>query len=101
MPVAVMKAVLTRSEFLKWLAYFRDKPADANEVQMAVLTSLVSAAMGNKKVKMSDFMITKDRPKNKKSTILLTDDPASSIEAHALPLSEVKSFFGAMATPMK
>ncbi len=97
MPVAVMKAVLTRSEFLKWLSYFKDKPADIPEVQMAILTSMVAAAMGNKKVKADDFMITKDKPKK----IIVTDDPVSTIEANSMPSNEVKSFFGAMATPMK
>jgi len=66
MPVAVMKNVLSQIEYLGWVEYLINrKPADVNEVQMAmVLTTLSSFAGG--KSKIEDFILS-NGSKGKKS----------------------------------
>ena len=81
MPVTVMRQVLTHAEFTKWLAYFKYKQPDVTEIQLAVLSTIVASAAGNKDVKVKDFLIS-----NK------SGEPPKPISSN-----EIKSIFGAMA----
>jgi len=86
MPVSVMKSVLTRSEYLKWLQYNKYKSPEIAEIQMSILMSMISRGLGSKKAKPEDFMISKvaeERPLDK-----------------PLSMDEVGAFFGALSQPL-
>lgn len=68
MPVAVMKMVLSTSEFNGWMKYIQQKPADITEVQLAVIASLVSTAAGGK-AKIEDFILSNKNSKKKKTDV--------------------------------
>jgi len=55
--------MITSSEFDDWLLYFEKKPPDVQEIQMAVLTTLVTNALGGKEAKVSDYILSGDKPK--------------------------------------
>jgi hypothetical protein len=57
-PVFMLRSVLPNSEYHKWLAFMQYKEADTQEIQMAVLSSIVSNALGGK-AKVKDFLINK------------------------------------------
>ncbi len=57
-PVIVMKSMLTQKEFFGWVKYFNTREPDAQEIQMAVLSNIVSGALGGKS-KIEDFLIHK------------------------------------------
>ncbi len=57
-PVRHMKEILTTSEFNKWIAYLSFKNPDVNEIQLAVLSTLVSNGLGGK-AKVNDFIVSK------------------------------------------
>ena len=57
LPVSAMKAVVTTSEFNGWIKYFNQKPPDIQEVQLAVISTLISSAAGGKG-KVKDFILS-------------------------------------------
>ena len=69
MPVYVLKATMPHSEFMGWLSYMRHEEPDVQEIQLAVLSTLVSSGLGNKKAKVDNFLIRKkaDRHADKDS----------------------------------
>lgn len=52
-------------EYNKWLLFLQDEEPDVNEIQLAVLSTLVSNALGGKS-KVNDFIVRK--PKQKQGT---------------------------------
>ena len=67
MPVFALKATLPHSEYMGWLSYLRYEEPDVQEIQLAVLSTLVSSGLGNKKAKVDNFLI-RDRGVSKKTT---------------------------------
>ena len=56
---------MPKDEFIKWISYLNNKPPDVQEQQMAVLSTIVSNALGGK-AKVKDFLISKTpQPQNK------------------------------------
>lgn len=56
------------SEYNKWLIFLRDDEPDVSEIQLAVLSTLVSNGLGGK-AKIKDFIIRKkDQSKPKTAT---------------------------------
>ena len=88
MPVSVMKAVITRNEFDKWMIYLQNKQPEIQEIQLAVLSTLVANGLGSKS-KVHDFLISKPE----KNT---ADTPTAGMDA-----ASVRSAFSGIAVPMK
>ena len=88
MPVVLLRAVMSKTEFYDWLRYFKYKQPDAPEIQMAVLTAMVAQGLGSKKANAEDFIIHKLKPKAE-------DEP------HEMASEDVASFFGMLSTPME
>ncbi len=76
--------VLTKREYHQWLAYFKYKQPDETEIQLALIAAIISQGLGNKKAKMTDFII------NKKDA----DKPSSTIMSE----NEVRAVFAGLAT---
>ena len=56
--------VITKDELYGWMRYYNTKEADVNEVQMAMLLSMLSNYMGGKQ-KPKDFILSsKRKPKH-------------------------------------
>lgn len=67
MPVFMLKNMLPLSEYYLWQSYFTHKSPQVPEIQMAVLSNLVSSGLGGKS-KVTDFLIseqTKQKPNKK------------------------------------
>lgn len=60
MPVFIMKTVVPMSEFKKWLIFLEDDEPDVTEIQLAVLSTLVSNGLGGK-AKVNDFLLRKPK----------------------------------------
>jgi len=60
-----MRATLSASEFVGWVQYLHEKPADISEVQMSILISSVRNALGGK-TSPKDFILSGkgDTPSN-------------------------------------
>ena len=58
MPVFMLRSVMPHSEYMAWLSYFRYDEPDVQEMQLAVLSTLVSNGLGGK-AKVPDFLIRK------------------------------------------
>lgn len=85
MPVSVMRNVLTTDEYHKWLSYFKYKQPEINEVQLAMIGSLIVSAAGGKS-EVSDFLISNTEPAKPK--IL---DKSSVLAAFgAIPMKKMK-----------
>ena len=68
MPVAVMKQVLTHSEFRGWITYIRNKPPSIQEHQLAVISTILVNSNGGKS-KHTDFLVSKQvKPTHKEAT---------------------------------
>jgi hypothetical protein len=92
-PVFAMKSMLTEKEFLGWVKYFNQKGPDTQEIQMAILMSLVSSGLGGKG-KVDDFILSKT-PKDKTVT------NAQTTVTKGMAAQEVRAAFAGVATPMK
>ncbi len=57
MTIHQMKSSITEEEFLKWQEYMRLNPKHATDIQIAQLTLLASAFMGNKDAEFDDFYV--------------------------------------------
>lgn len=57
---------MPKDEFIKWLSYLMNKPPSVQEQQMAVLSTLVSNALGGK-AKVKDFLVSKIPEKERKT----------------------------------
>ena len=68
-PVLTMKSMLTSKEFFGWVKYFNAQEPDVPEIQMAVLSNIVSSALGGKS-KIEDFLIRKQKPKQSSHKIM-------------------------------
>lgn len=79
---------MTTREFIGWQLYFKNKGPDIQEIQLAVLSTIVSNGLGGKR-KVGDFLITNERekhiPKNQKG----------------MSETSVRAAFAGIATPMK
>ena len=75
------------SEYNKWLIFLKDDEPDVTEIQLAVLSTLVSNGLGGK-AKVKDFIISKEQ---KKETISHT----------GVSLESARSAFGALTTKKK
>lgn len=62
-----MKAIVSKQEFNGWIKYFKQKPADVTEIQLAILSTIVNNALGGKAT-VKDFIMSGDATK-KKTTI--------------------------------
>ena len=87
MPVSELNTRLTKKEYHQWIAYFNQKQPDVQEMQMAILTSMVAQGLGSKKAQMNDFLIHKLKP---------TDN-----ELKPLPMGDIEAVFASFAKPMK
>ena len=81
MPVFYMKAILPDEEYDQWMTYLRYKKPNVEEVQLAVLSSMVSAGLGGKG-KVDDFLISNKTIKKKQKVKTAFD----SFAAVAKPL---------------
>lgn len=66
MPVFALKTIMPIGEFKKWMIFLKDDEPDVNELQMAVLSTLVSTGLGDKKAKVADFIIRKPQKEKTK-----------------------------------
>ncbi len=57
-----MKAMLTPNEYYKWVSYLSHKKPEVTEIQLAVLSTLVSNGLGGKAA-VKDFLISDSGPK--------------------------------------
>lgn len=62
MTVFEVENTLTKDEVLGWLSYFKNKPADIQEIQMAMLITSVRNALGGK-TKVDEFILTSKKQK--------------------------------------
>ena len=83
LPVSAMKRVLSAEEFSGWIKYLAQKPPDVQEIQMAILATIVSNALGGK-AKVEKFILS---GKNNKS-----DKPGGD----AISPESVKTLFRGM-----
>ncbi len=60
MTIHQMKSSITEEEFLKWQEYMRLNPKHATDIQIAQLTLLASAFMGNKDAEFADFYVHRE-----------------------------------------
>ena len=63
---------MDEKELYNWSVYLKEETPDVNELQMAILSNMISAYMGNKDTKYTNFLIRKQ--KEDKST----DKPISN-----------------------
>tara|TARA_R110000772_G_scaffold5454_1_gene19456 strand:- start:11315 stop:11563 length:249 start_codon:yes stop_codon:yes gene_type:complete len=70
-PVWLLRVTMPRDEFMKWISYLNNKPPTIQEQQMAVLSTIVSNALGGK-AKVKDFLVSKT-PKQKVKNMTATD----------------------------
>ncbi len=88
MPVDVMKSVLTAVDYQKWVSYYQYKQPEITEIQLAVLSSMVSNGLGGK-AKVEDFLLSKqDSRMEDKTPQVMTEN-------------EVRSVFSGFATLME
>lgn len=73
-----MKSVMPVSEFNGWMKYYAQKPPDVQELQMAVLCTIVSNAVGGKS-KVDDFILSNKDANSNSSTSAITPEQVSSI----------------------
>ena len=59
MTVAVMKLSLTRAEYFKWISYYQNKNPEIQEIQLAVISSMIARGLGSKDSSADDFIISK------------------------------------------
>ena len=58
MTLESMEAQMSEEEFHKWLVYNKFEPLNSLEIQLALLTTVVSSALGGKAT-VKDFMVGK------------------------------------------
>jgi len=58
----MLKTIMPVSEYNKWLIFLKDDEPDVTEIQLAVLSTLVSNGLGGK-AKVSDFILRKSEKK--------------------------------------
>ena len=61
MTVYHLENTMSVSELMAWSTYFRNEPPDIQEMQMAVLSNMISSYMGNKKSKYANYLIRKPK----------------------------------------
>ena len=81
--------MLTDSEYLEWLSYFKYKEPDSLEIQLATLSHLVAIGLGSKDSKVEDFIIHK--PEN---DIIQQENASTGIE------QQITSVFSGIAVLM-
>ncbi len=67
MPVSVMKLTLSQNEYKKWILYLQHKQPEITEIQLAVLSTLVSNGLGSKS-KVDEFILSKPKKVVKKKS---------------------------------
>ena len=83
MPVSIMKLTLTQNEYHKWLRYLQYKQPEVQEIQMAVLTTVASNAMGGKS-KVDDFLLSKPPKPAKKHVGMSSNDVRAALMGLAI-----------------
>ena len=83
---------MTKMEFDGWMVYLMNKGPTVDEIQMAVLSSLVSNGLGSKRT-VDDFLITKKATKKTK-----TEDVTEGV---GMDKQAVRAAFAGVAVPMK
>jgi len=53
---------MDREELLKWSLYFKEEKPTPEELQMAVLSNMISTYMGRKNSKYTDYLIRHHEP---------------------------------------
>ena len=66
MTVFQLEHTMSVRELINWSTYFKDEAPSINEMQMAVLSNMVSSYMGNKKSKYENYLIRKPHQKEAK-----------------------------------
>lgn len=53
--------ILTKNQLCEWIEYYNSEPflSDRIEAQLALIAQMIASALGAKKPKLSDFMISK------------------------------------------
>ncbi len=80
MPVFVMKQVLPHTEYRKWLSYLQYQEPDTQEIQLAVLSTIVSNALGGKS-KVKDYLINKPEERLEQRRLRTKGMSASQVAA--------------------
>lgn len=83
---------MTPSEYNGWMIYLSNKQPDVTEIQLAVLSSLVSNGLGSKR-SVDDFILSKSE-RTKQPT-------AKQHEDGTLTQLAVQASFAGVAIPMK
>jgi hypothetical protein len=91
----MLKSVMSRTEYMKWMAYKIHKQPDTMEVQMATLTAMVAGGLGVKNVSADDYLV------NKPPKADVNNSMRSSENSDVMSGEEVQAFFGMIAEPMK
>lgn len=73
------------SEYRGWISYLQEDEPDIPEIQLAVLSTLVSNGLGGKS-KVSDFIIRKTKPE---------------INKNGLDINQVRSAFGLLSSKVQ
>ena len=64
MPVNMMLASMPEEEYLNWQVFLQYEPYNTQKIQLAVLSTIVSSALGGKS-KFEDFMMSSKYDQNK------------------------------------
>ncbi len=80
---------------MKWVKYFGYKNPDETEIQLARLTLIVSQALGDKKSKLTDFLInsfdvTTPKPTEENEIGMSNEAVRNVLSAIAIPLPSGK-----------
>lgn len=76
MPVFMLKTIMPMDEYNKWLIFLAEDEPDIPEMQLAVLSTLVSNALGGK-AKVKDFLIRQPKTSESKKGVSDNDVRAS------------------------
>ena len=95
LPVAVMRQVISQSEFTGWIRYFSHRQPDPHEIQLAVLSHIAASGLGSKDSKVDDYIISKPKKSTPKN-----DDTDEPLPNGLLSTNDVMSVFAGIAVPM-
>ena len=80
MSVVAMKASMPQKEFNGWVLYLSEKGPDIEEIQLAVLSTLVSQGLGGKS-KVEDFILSKVQEPKKTNEVMSASDISAVFSA--------------------
>ncbi len=87
MPVEMMKSILTETDYQKWVSYYQYKQPEVQEIQLAVLSSMVSNGLGGKAT-VDDFLLSKQssRMEDKTPKVMSVDEVRGAFAGFAHPM---------------